>query len=101
MVWLGSYDCEMRQLFDAWSAYCTADFGFGMYGGEVLQLLTVLLARYDCCTTRSSMGGDCELPIEEIFNYSGKAARGKFSVAFFFVIFCVAIGYARLRSTSI
>ena len=35
------------------------------------------------------------------FNYSGKAARGKFSVAFFFVIFRVAIGYARMRSASI
>ena len=34
-------------------------------------------------------------------NYSGKAARGKFSVAFFFVIFRVAIGYARMRSASI
>ena len=33
--------------------------------------------------------------------YSGKAARGKFSVAFFFVIFRVAIGYARMRSASI
>ena len=35
------------------------------------------------------------------FYYSGKAARGKFSVAFFFVIFRVAIGYARMRSASI
>ena len=33
--------------------------------------------------------------------YSGKAAQDKFSVAFFFVIFRVAIGYARMRSASI